>query len=126
MEFLRDSGIDKKSAEDAVKYLTGGRFTLLKNFLVMRQFYANPKILFNAFKKKMFTQFERDLDTVNLPINHKFFVKLMEVHRIHITQAKTIIPLNMIRKLVEANIIKEHQDYTVSFHSRFIETYIKE
>ncbi|KAF0416967.1 hypothetical protein F8M41_007369 [Gigaspora margarita] len=126
MEFLQDSGIDKKNAEDVVKYLTGGRFTLLKDFQALSQYYANLKILFSEFKEKMFTQIKKDLDTVDLPENHEFFIKLIEAHRIGIAQAKTIIPLNMIRKLVEANIIKEHQNYTVSFHTRYIETYFKE
>ncbi|CAG8804209.1 19813_t:CDS:1, partial [Racocetra fulgida] len=51
---------------------------------------------------------------------------LIEVGRIDIEQAETIIPLNTIRKLVEANILKEHKNYTVSFHSRYIDTYFKE
>ncbi|KAF0424565.1 hypothetical protein F8M41_006508 [Gigaspora margarita] len=53
-------------------------------------------------------------------------VSLIEVGRIDIEQAETIIPLNMIHKLVEVNIFKEHQDYTVSFHSRCVDTYFKE
>ena len=63
---------------------------------------------------------------VELPENNEFFIKLIEIRHIDIQHAKTIIPLNMLRKLVEANILKEHQDYTVSFHSRYIDTYFKE
>ena len=74
----------------------------------------------------MFTQVQRDLGTVGLCENHEFFTKLIEVDRIAIKKAKTIIPLDTIHKLVEANILKEHQDYTVSFHSRYIDTYFKE
>ncbi|RIB30803.1 P-loop containing nucleoside triphosphate hydrolase protein [Gigaspora rosea] len=126
MEFLQGSGIDKKNAEDVVKYLTGGRFILLRDFQKESRYDANSKILFSELKKEMFTQIERSLDTVDLPVNHKFFIKLIETKHMDIKQAKTIIPLNMIRKLVEANIIKEHEDRTVSFHSRYIETYFKE
>ncbi|RHZ81272.1 hypothetical protein Glove_122g6 [Diversispora epigaea] len=74
----------------------------------------------------MFAQIQRDLDTLELPENHEFFIKLIEVDRIAIKKAKTIIPLNVIHKLVEANILKENEDYTVSFHSRYIDTYFKE
>ena len=62
---------------------------------------------------------------MGLPENHEFFIKLMEVDCIDIKKAKTIIPLNMIHKLVEANILKENKDYTVSFHSCYIKTYLK-
>ncbi|CAG8747841.1 14724_t:CDS:2, partial [Racocetra fulgida] len=88
VKFLQNSGIDQKNAEVSVKYLTGGRFTLLKELQALNQ--------------------------------------LIEVGRIDIKQAKTIIPLNTIRKLVEANILKEDQDFTVSFHSRYVDTYFKE
>ncbi|CAG8649106.1 7659_t:CDS:2, partial [Ambispora gerdemannii] len=124
VKFLQDSGIDKKKAEDAVKYLTGGRFTLLKEVQLLNR--VNPKNLVEKFKEQMFTQIKRDLDTVELPANHEFFIKLIEVDHIDIQKAKTVIPLNMIHKLVEANILKENQDYTVSFHSRYIDTYFKE
>ncbi|RIB30793.1 hypothetical protein C2G38_2151771 [Gigaspora rosea] len=83
-------------------------------------------LVLSELKKEMFTQIEENLDTVDLPENHKFFIKLIKTHRMDIKQVKTIMPLNMIRKLVEANIIKEHKDRTVSFHSRYIETYFKE
>ncbi|CAG8714162.1 9854_t:CDS:2, partial [Ambispora leptoticha] len=124
VKFLQDSGIDKKKAEDAVKYLTGERFILLEEVQLLNR--VNPKNLVEKFKEQMFTQIKRDLDTVELPANHEFFIKLIEVDHIDIRKAKTIIPLNMIHKLVEANILKEHQDYTVSFHSRYIDTYFKE
>jgi len=71
-------------------------------------------------------QIERDLDILGLPKNHKFFTKLIEVHHINIGQTVSDIPLDMIHKLVEANILKEHQDYTVSFHSRYVDTYFRE
>ncbi|CAJ0838328.1 10835_t:CDS:2, partial [Entrophospora sp. SA101] len=123
VKLLKDSGTDQKTAEDAVKYLTGGRFALLTQFQSLSRY---PKILFEEFKEQLFTQVKRDLDMVELPENHEFFIKLIEIHRIGIQQAKTIIPLNMLRKLVKANILKEHQDYTVSFHSHYIDTYFKE
>nr|CAG8552851.1 7490_t:CDS:2 [Entrophospora candida] len=123
VKLLKDSGTDQKTAEDAVKYLTGGRFALLTQFQSLSRY---PKILFEEFKEQLFTQVKRDLDMVELPENHESFIKLIEIHRIGIQQAKTIIPLNMLRKLVKANILKEHQDYTVSFHSRYIDTYFKE
>ena len=46
MKFLQDSGIDKKTAEDAVKYFTGGRFTLLKDVQAFNQ--VDPKNLFES------------------------------------------------------------------------------
>ncbi|CAG8564346.1 5604_t:CDS:2, partial [Paraglomus occultum] len=105
------------SDEEAVKFLqdSGGRFILLKEVQILNQ--VNPKNLVEKFKEQTFTQIKRDLDTVELPENHEFFIKLIEVDRIDIKNANTIIPLNMIHKLVEANILKENQDYTVSFHS---------
>ncbi|CAG8821594.1 11093_t:CDS:2 [Gigaspora margarita] len=129
------SDIDKKNAENAVKNLTAGRFYLIEGFSSMSQYDANPKfclsfrlefLLLSEFKEQMFTLVKRDLDTVDLPENHEFFIKFIEVHSIDIKQIKTIIFLNIICKLIEANIIKEHQNYTVSFHSRYIETYFKE
>ncbi|CAG8684004.1 4047_t:CDS:2, partial [Ambispora gerdemannii] len=113
-----------KFLQDSVKYLTGGRFALLKNVQELNR--VDPKNLVEKFKEQTFTQIKRDLDTVDLPENHEFFIKLIEVDRIAIKKAKTIIPLDTIHKLVEANILKEHQDYTVSFHSRYIDTYFKE
>ncbi|RHZ44228.1 hypothetical protein Glove_750g52 [Diversispora epigaea] len=124
VKFLQDSGIDKKKAEYAVKYLTGGQFTLLKEIQVLNR--VNPENLFEKFKVQMFTQIRRDLVTMKLPTNHKFFIKLIEVDHIDMEKAKTIIPLNLIYKLVEANILREHEDFTVSFYSRFIDTYFKE
>ncbi|CAG8532037.1 11459_t:CDS:2 [Scutellospora calospora] len=112
VKFLQDSGIDKKKAEDAVKYLTGGRFTLLKDVQLLNR--VNPDNFFE------------NLNAVELPGNHEFFINLIEVDRIDIDKAKTIIPLKMIHKLIETNILKEHDDYTVSFHSRYIDTYFKE
>jgi len=46
VKFLQDSGIDEKKAEDAVKYLTGGRFTLLKEVQILNR--VNPKNLFES------------------------------------------------------------------------------
>ncbi|CAG8723040.1 9736_t:CDS:2, partial [Ambispora leptoticha] len=43
VKFLQDSGIDKKKAEDTVKYLTGGRFALLKNVQELNR--VDPKNL---------------------------------------------------------------------------------
>ncbi|RHZ81271.1 hypothetical protein Glove_122g7 [Diversispora epigaea] len=46
VKFLQDSGIDKKKAEYAVKYLTGGRFTLLKEVQALNR--VNPENLFES------------------------------------------------------------------------------
>ncbi|CAG8837279.1 36748_t:CDS:2, partial [Gigaspora margarita] len=124
VKFLQNSDVDQKNAEVSVKYLAGGRFTLLKNLQALNQ--VNSKNLVEEFKKRLFTQIKMNLGMVGIPKNHEFFIKLIEVGRIDIEQAETIIPLNMIHKLVEVNILKEHQDYTVSFHSRCVDTYFKE
>lgn len=71
-------------------------------------------------------QIKRDLVRLALPINHELFTKLVEVHHIDIEQATSVMPLNTIYNLVEANILREHQDYTVSFHSRYVDTYFRE
>ncbi|CAG8612737.1 1349_t:CDS:2 [Gigaspora rosea] len=89
----------------------------------MSQYDADPK---NSKSKCSFWLREIWSQWTDLPENHEFFIKIIEVHRIDIKQAKPIMSLNMICKLVEANIIQEHQNYTVSFHSRYIETYFKE
>src|SRR6266496_6537645 len=83
-------------------------------------------LFLSEFKEKMFWQIERDLDTMKLPTNHEFFIKLIKVHHIKIGEAKSYTPLDMIHKLVSVNILKEHQNYTVSFHSRYVDTYFKE
>ena len=67
----------------------------------------------------------KDLDTMKLPSNHEFFTKLVKIHHIKIEEAKSYIPIDMIHKLVNVNILKEHQNYTVSFHSRYIDTYFR-
>ncbi|CAG8587097.1 4870_t:CDS:2 [Funneliformis mosseae] len=117
VKFLQDFNVDPKIAEYAVKYLTGGRFALLTNFHSI--YKINPGE--NSLKKSkeiLFWQIEGKLFTVGLPTNHEFFRKLIEVHHcIDIEEAESYILLDMIRKLVKVNILKEHQDYTVSFHS---------
>ncbi|RIB18133.1 hypothetical protein C2G38_2037153 [Gigaspora rosea] len=124
VKFLQNSGVDQKNAEVSVKYLAGGRFTLLTELRALNQ--VNSKNLFEEFKKRLFSQIKMNLRMVEIPKNHEFFIKLIEVGRIDIEQAETIIPISMIHKLVEINILKEHQDDTVSFHSRCVETYFKE
>ncbi|RHZ65139.1 hypothetical protein Glove_319g144 [Diversispora epigaea] len=123
VKFLQNFAIDLKIAERVVKYLTGGQFALLNQFQITDQYSINS---FEEFKNQLFKQIERDLQMIEFPINHKIFTKLIEEHRINSSQAKSGIPLNMIRKLVEANILKEHQDYTISFHSRYVDTFFRE
>ena len=53
--------------------------------------------------KAIHTQIERDFLKLN-----EFFIKLTELQRINIEQAKTLVPRNMFRKFVEANLLKEH------------------
>ncbi|CAG8707444.1 11561_t:CDS:2 [Dentiscutata erythropus] len=124
VKFLQNFGIDQKNAKVLVKYLASERFTLLME--LQAQYQVNFKILFEEFKKQLFAQIKINLGMLGIPKNHKFFIKLIEVGHIDIKQAETIISLNMIHKLVEANILKEHKDYTVFFHSRYIDTYFKE
>ncbi|CAG8633033.1 3823_t:CDS:2, partial [Diversispora eburnea] len=93
--YLKDSGINQKIIETVVKYLTGGRFALLKQFQLLNKVNGDPNIL-------------------------------LEIHHIDIEQAQTIISLDMLHKLVECNILKENEDCTVSFHSRYVDTYFKE
>ncbi|RHZ60327.1 hypothetical protein Glove_355g68 [Diversispora epigaea] len=123
VKFLQNFAIDPKIAERVVKYLTGGRFALLNQFQKLNRYRINS---FEEFKMKLFKQIKKDLDMIEFSINHKIFTKLIEVHRIDISQAKFDIPLNMIHKLIEVNILKENQDYTVSFHSRYVDTFFRE
>jgi hypothetical protein len=83
-------------------------------------------LFLSEFKEKLVWQIKRDLDTIKLPINHEFFIKLNKVHRIKIGEAESYMPLDMIRKLVSVNILKEHQNYTVSFNPCYVDTYFKE
>ncbi|CAG8628347.1 8774_t:CDS:2, partial [Gigaspora margarita] len=124
IKFLQNSGIDQKNAEVSVKYLAGGRFTLLKELQALNQ--INSENLFEEFKEWLFTQIKMNLGMMGIPKDHEFFIKLIKLGHIDIEQAETIILLNTIHKLVEANILKEHKNYTVSFHSRYVDTYFKE
>ncbi|CAI2190537.1 19455_t:CDS:2 [Funneliformis geosporum] len=125
IKFLQDFKIDPKIAEHVVKYLTGGRFSLLKRFLSEHQINQG-KNSFEEFKEKLFWETKRDLYMMKLPRNHEFFLKLANVHHIEIEEARSYMPIDMIHKLVDINILKEHQDFTVSFHSRYVDTYFKE
>ncbi|RIA98869.1 P-loop containing nucleoside triphosphate hydrolase protein [Glomus cerebriforme] len=123
VKFLQDSGIEENISKYAVKYLTGGRFTLLNLF--QNKYKMTPKNVLEEYKKHLFMSIKEDMRSMKLPKNHKIFIKLIESHAIDIDQATNIIPLDMIRELIEANILR-HQNYTVSFHSRYVENYFKE
>ncbi|CAG8470436.1 8557_t:CDS:2, partial [Ambispora gerdemannii] len=117
MKYLRNSGIDQETAEYAVKYLTGGRFARLSMVK-----YQTSKSLLQTWKKQLFLEIANNLRAVEVPRNHEFFTKLLNVHHMRIEQAEIIMPFNMLRKLVEVNILKQSTDGDLSFHERCVET----
>ncbi|RIA95722.1 P-loop containing nucleoside triphosphate hydrolase protein [Glomus cerebriforme] len=125
VKFLENSDVDKNIAKNVVSHLTGGRFALLQQF--KNQYNVTPNIAAEEFRNQLFTRIQYSLNNIKISERHKLFTKLIELKCIDIKEAKTIIPLDILHKLIEDNIFSgQHNNRTMSFHSRYVETYFKE
>ncbi|RIA83517.1 hypothetical protein C1645_833701 [Glomus cerebriforme] len=102
VKFLEETDVNKNISKYIVSHLTGGYFALLQQFKT--QYKITPNIAAEKFRKQLFMRIQNSLN-----------------------EAKTIIPLDMLHKLIGANILSsQHENCTVSFHSYYVKTYFKE
>jgi hypothetical protein len=116
--FLVGEGVDRERAEEAVGSITGGRFSLMRDFVGESWSKANQTIL-----KEMHVMLNRDLLRVGVNPTHKLFTQLVSTKSIEVDAAEQIMSKDKLDELLDKNILAVHPAGTYSFHSRAHQTY---
>ena len=119
LDYLLRHGVPKERALDAVTNITGGRLIRLNNY---RNYYSHFKS--NAEYRD---QFDIDTDTalkrLKLPKDHPLFISaLLKSGRLRLDDAEGLLPPDQLAELLKRNVIAQHADKTLTFHSRVEET----
>ena len=114
--------VPKERAVDAVSNITGGRLIELNNY---RNNYAD--FATNAQYRKQFDiKTNGALIRLKLKKDHPFFSALLKVGRLPTDDAEQLLLSDqLLAELLKRNVIAQHADGTVSFHSRFVETFFR-
>lgn len=110
-------------AEALVKHVAGGRLALLNKV------GQSPRT-FEEIEQKMHTKTSAALLRVGLTATHPLFKKLLprdgHVVGVKVDEAHRMIPEATAKELLRANILLQHTDETYTFHSRHVETFIRQ
>ena len=102
--------------------ITGGRLIELNNY---RNRYA--RFATNAEYRKLFDSDTKiALKDLGLETNHAFFGALLKSGRLPTEDARNFLSAAQVAELLKRNVIAQHADKTLSFHSRVVETFFRD
>jgi hypothetical protein len=122
VEFLTRKGVAEEKAEEAVRDITGGRFELLNDYLHVSE--SN-----DAKRQQLFNETKKSLRLAGLSAHHELFRTLVAQKYVRDDPARDLCGDQhdqILRSLLDMNIIAAHPDYTFTFHSRHVESFFKQ
>ena len=122
VEFLTRKGVEQEKAEEAVRDITGGRFELLNDYLSVST--GN-----DARRQELFDETKKSLRLAGLSAHHELFRTLVLQKFVRDDPARDLCGDQhdqILRTLLDKNIIAAHPDLTFTFHSRHVESFFKQ
>jgi hypothetical protein len=116
VEYLVSSGVPPDLASDAVSTITGGRFTLLNEYLHLRNYMSNEEILSQKFRR-----ISSDLVKLNVDCSNKVFDLMARGQTVASSMFRVHgISQDVLQKLVASNILL-NLDEGIYFESRSVQ-----
>jgi len=117
--YLVKRGVDENNAQDAVKNITGGRFSMLVEHAGEFQARSNAE-----WAEELDRRLSNFLDKAKFDANSKGFALLLECG----VAERMLLPYfssSQIDQLLKANVISLHSNGTCSFQARYIERFFE-
>jgi hypothetical protein len=124
VEFLKRKGVEQEQAEEAVRDITGGRFELLNDYFRVWWSAGN-----DATRQELFGETKKSLRLAGLSAHHELFRTLVLQKYVRDDPARDLCGDQhdqILRSLLDKNIIAEHPNRTFTFHSRHVESFFKQ
>lgn len=118
--FLVGRGVAQRGAEEAVRYVTGGRFSLLLD--VASAAAAKP---IEAIRAELDVQTSAVLKKLGVGPTHAFFADLVEAGSVAVDKALDHLPDAALSSLLAANVVAMHPDGTITAQARHIESFLR-
>jgi hypothetical protein len=115
LKFLLAQNIEESRAEDAVRTITGGRFSLLLNFID-----ASATLTNDTIRQQHDNQTGAALVDAGVEPTHLLFAKLFSSKKLPSCEVKKLMTPEQLRQLRVDNIVTVHADQTYSFQTRHV------
>jgi len=124
VEFLKRKGVEQEKAEEAVRDITGGRFELLNDYFRVWWSAGNE-----STRQELFKETKKSLRLAGLSAHHELFRTLVLQKFVRDDPARDLCGDQhdqILRTLLDKNIIAAHPNLTFTFHSRHVESFFKQ
>eukprot|EP00732_Lithocolla_globosa_P002774 Lithocolla_globosa_v1_NODE_1945_length_2247_cov_4.583485.p1 type:complete len:419 gc:universal NODE_1945_length_2247_cov_4.583485:393-1649(+) len=118
VEFLVEHDIPEDRANDAVKTITGGRFSLLQEYVRGFKTKTNAQ-----FREEFRIETNTSIFECGVEKNHKFFNETVEHGVMKLDAAIHLLSKQQLSCLLSKNVLAQHPDKTYTLQSRHVERF---
>jgi len=118
INFLLGHHVEQSRAQDAVRTITGGRFSLMLKFIDASAAMSN-----SVFREQLDIKTRADLDAANVQPTHPLFAKLFSSESLGTDQVAKCLSPDQRKQLLVDNILAIHADETYSFQTRHVSAF---
>jgi hypothetical protein len=123
IDYLKKKGIDQDLAEKVVKNITGGLFSMLKNYVSNNQEGMKYDDILQILNENTY----QVVSELKIPVNNMLFQRLIKDARIGTGVARNLdVSEDQLKSLLKKNILAVHPNCTYTFHDRHVSRWFKE